>query len=114
MIKIRLMILFQGAGLYYLAEIVEEYASVAKKVINYTIVVGFFNNIPKNSCLFIIFNLLIFDSQDRHSSRVWFNHFRRSSSQDCYVVYHLQRVVLHLGPVVSDHTCFISSVCCFV
>jgi len=30
----------QGAGLFYLAEIIEEYATVAKKYLNYLIVVS--------------------------------------------------------------------------
>lgn len=42
----------KGAGLFYLAEIVEEYAYAAKKIINYTILVSYRSTVVVNQLIY--------------------------------------------------------------
>lgn len=106
-----------GAGLFYLAELIEEYASVAKKLLNYLIFVSAYKSLScnflvllHNICLFnkkmvtvLAFGLLLFE--DLPSKIVLL----------CIVNNVLYYVSILSFPIINVYSpVFISSIVCFV
>ena len=105
----KIFIVFIGAGLFYLAELIEEYATVAKKYLNFIIIVS---QLIMASILLVAFiNLFILRHiLDRYDTCCRFVRIRGFVNAYHSPLHRKQYIIFHIHCIVSFHQCLFTNI----